>query len=363
MKKIIVALMTMVIIFLVCGCESENQEVQDTRITTLTLMKPKGMKGFEDIADGFEKDHTNVQVHIIDITDNTNERYKVCKATLSGRDSDIDIIVMDDIWMDEFVRADYLEPLKIGINKEKYEPNAIGFFSVDDTMYALPFSLDVGAVFYRRDRVGKAPESWEDVFNGSSGQPIFEGTADEDLLCAAIELGDRLYEAYPYFSKNSDSGVGELRTMFKSGETDYYRGWSRDYAYFNDYDLEIGGNVGVMIPDTSVLGGRGLAVSSFSNNKDTAIKFLSYIYDSYNLREMMKREGYIPVQKELLADEMFADYNPCMNDINKTVSRAAVRKSDSRYVETAWNLQEELCESISENREPPNLKNIYYLQK
>ena len=77
----------------------------------------------------------------------------------------------------------------------------------------------------------------------------------------------------------------------------------------------------------------------------------------------MKRKGYIPVQKELLADEMFVDYNPCMKNINKTVSRAAVRKSDSRYVETAWNLQEELCESISENREPPNLKNIYYLQK
>ena len=95
------------------------------------------------------------------------------------------------------------------------------------------------------------------------------------MLCTAIELGDDLERAYPYFAESSGENSGDLKTKFKNGEINYYCGRSRDYTYFNDYDFEIGGNVGVMIPENTVLGGYGSAVSSCSKNKQTAVDCLA----------------------------------------------------------------------------------------
>ena len=90
--------------------------------------------------------------------------------------------------------------------------------------------------------------------------------------------------------------------------------------------------------------------------------FLEYISDSPNIREILKKEGYIPVQKEFLSDKMFVDYNPCMKDIENTILKAVVRKSDARYIENSWNLQKQLYMAICEKKAPPELKTIYKQQ-
>lgn len=355
-KKGIAMLIAAAVTLPLCGCDTAREAAADTSITTLTMLKPKGMKGFSEISDKYERTHANVQLKLIDVTDSTNEVYKIYEASLTGRDSDIDLLVIDEIWTQELVHSGYLEPLNF--ETDKYEPLSEKFFTSGGKMYALPFALDIGAVFYRKDRVQKAPQSMEDIFN-EGVFPVFEKKQDEDLLCAAIELGKDLERAYPYFADSIGENSGDLRTKFKNGEINYYRGWSKDYAYFNDYDFEIGGNVGVMIPKTPVAGGYGIAVSSFSRNKQTAFEFLEYLSDPSDIREILKRAGYIPTQKEYLTDEMFADYNPCMYKIEETLGKAATRISDREYVKKAWELQEELYKSISENTAAPKLDDIY----
>ena len=340
------------------GCAAKQETVENTNAEIITILKPKGIRGFEDIINKYEKNHKDVHIKVVDITDDTNEIYKIYTATLGSKDSDINIYLIDEIWTDEFAQCGYLEPLDLEINKEEYVPHAIEFFSSDGVMYALPFSMDLGVLFYRKDRIADTPADWGDVINGKP-QPIFEKKEDENILCESIELGEHLKNAYPFFADVEGDGGSGLKIRFKKGETDYYRGWSKEYVYLNDYAFEIGGNVGVMIPDVPVLGGYGLALSSFSGKKEAAKEFLTYISDIYNIREIMKTEGYIPVQKKLLADKMFADYNPCMGEIENILSRAATRKSDVQYRKNAWDLQKQLYTAVSENREPPELKSIY----
>lgn len=361
MKKILVLLLSGVMIFSLSGCIAKQGVVENNNIEVITMLKPKGIRGFEQIIDNYEKNHNNVNIKVVEITDSTNEIYKVYTTTLNSKDSDIDIYLMDEIWIDEFAQSGYLEPLKLKIEEENYDANAIDFFTSDDVMYALPFVLDIGVLFYRKDRISETPKSWSDVIN-TSPQPIFEKKEDEDILCNCIELGEYLEDAYPYFTETGNEGGDSLKTRFKKGDINYYKGWSKDYAYFNDYAFDIGGNIGVMIPDIPVLGGYGLAISSFSEKKDTAQHFLEYISDSPNIRGILKKEGYIPVQKEFLSDKMFVDYNPCMKDIENTILKAVVRKSDARYIENSWNLQKQLYMAICEKKAPPELKTIYKQQ-
>ncbi len=358
-KKGIALLLAAAAALSLCSCKTAKEAAADTKITTLTMLKPKEMKGFSNIIESYEDTHANVQLKVIDVTDNTNEVYKIYMAALSGHDSDIDIMVTDGIWTEEFAKKEYIVPPDFEIDRQKYESAAVDFFESDGKMYALPFALDIGVIFYRKDRVEKAPLCIDDVLRDCGGQPVFEKKQDEDLLCTAIELGDDLERAYPYFAESSGENSGDLKTKFKNGEINYYCGRSRDYTYFNDYDFEIGGNVGVMIPENTVLGGYGIAVSGFSKNKQAAFDFLTYIYDTFNIRDMLKRECYIPVQKEYLSDEMFADYNPCMHKIEETIKNASVRISDAEYVKKAWELQDMLYDSISENKTPPALNDIY----
>ena len=362
MKKLAVIVMCALVITSVCGCGVSRESDGEKSVTTLTVMKPKSMKGFDDIANRYEQSHGDVQIRIIDMPDITNEIYKIYMASLSGRDSDIDIMLISDIWTAEFAESGYIEPLTFFTDKDKYEPDAVDFFSYGGKMYAQPFALDIGALFYRKDRVEK-PNGYEDIIkNAGDGTPVFEKKKDEDLLCTAIELGENLKAAYPLFGECDTENSGDLKTKFKNGEINYYRGWSKDYTYFNDYDFEIGGNVGAVIPKTPVLGGYGLAVSSFSQNKEKAFSFISYFADSANVREVLKREGYIPVFKEFLDDEMFADYNPCMYKINDSIARSAVRNSDASYVKKAWELQENIYTAICENKEALRLEEIYKLK-
>lgn len=359
-RYIAAAVTVFVLSVLLCGCGQSGEKKEGTRITTLTMVKPKGMKGFAEAAESYERSHSGVQIQIIDIADSTNEMYKVYMASLSGRDSDIDIMLLDEIWVDEMESYGYLEPLGYEIDEREYDPLALDFFSVDGKMYAQPFAFDVGAVFYRKDRTAK-PKNWNDVFGGAAESPVFEKSVDEDLLCTAIELGDDMERAKPYFGDSGENS-GDIKTKFKNGEINYCRGWSKDYTYFNDYDFDIGGNVGVMIPEHPVVGGYGLAVSSFSQHKETAFDFIFYLTNSYNIRELLKREGYIPVQREYLDDEMFADYNPCAAEIRETLSRAAVRQCGKTYVKDAWDLQQEIYDSICGNGKMPALEKIYKIQ-
>ncbi|MBE5040561.1 extracellular solute-binding protein [Ructibacterium gallinarum] len=358
MKTILALLGMAIITFSLSGCISKQKVTENANVEVITMLKPKGMSGIEQIVDKYEKMHNNVIIKIVEITDDTNEVYKTYTATLDRKDSDIDIYLIDEIWTEEFAKSGYLEPLGLELSGEKYEPKAIEMFTSEDTVYALPFAFDIGILFYRKDRVDKAPIHWGDVINGNP-QPIFTMKEDEDLLCESIELGRYLKAAYPYFVEQGKDGCDNLKNRFKKGDINYYRGWSKEYAYFDDYDFEIGGNVGVMIPDMPVLGGYGFAISGFSENKKTARDFLAYMSDNRNIREMMKIERYIPVQKEFLTDKMFVDYNPCMREIENTIKRAVIRNSNDQYIKKAWALQKEIYTAICENKEPPEFKEIY----
>jgi len=86
---------------------------------------------------------------------------------LGAEDSSIDIIAMDVIWTAEFANAGWIREWK---GEREKTVTADAFESVvrtatfKDKLYGAPFNSNTQLLWYRKDRVKQAPETWDEMF-------------------------------------------------------------------------------------------------------------------------------------------------------------------------------------------------------
>jgi multiple sugar transport system substrate-binding protein len=85
---------------------------------------------------------------------------------LGAEDSSIDIIGMDVIWTAEFANAGWILPWE----EERAAQVTDGVFdsvvesaTFEDQLYAAPFTSNTQLLWYRKDRVDQAPETWDEM--------------------------------------------------------------------------------------------------------------------------------------------------------------------------------------------------------
>jgi multiple sugar transport system substrate-binding protein len=158
---------------------------------------------FRQLLDRFEKENPDIKVNDETLPASTDEQHQFYAINLEGKSSDFDVLSMDVIWVPEFARAGWLRdishllPLK---EREEFFPGPMDAVTYKGKVYAIPWYIDAGLLYYRKDLLKKygfsPPKTWQELVETAQQITakekdiygfIWQGKQYEGLVCNVLE--------------------------------------------------------------------------------------------------------------------------------------------------------------------------------
>jgi len=118
----------------------------------------------------FEAAHPGVRVRSEALPWTSDEQHQFYVVNLEGRRPGFDVLMLDVIWVPEFARAGWLNDLsdRVGdAERAAFFPSAMTAAAWDGRVWALPWNMNVGLLYYRADLLAKhglrPPETYEEL--------------------------------------------------------------------------------------------------------------------------------------------------------------------------------------------------------
>lgn len=295
----------------------------------------------------------------------TNERKEMLLRAFRDKSNRIDIFTVDIIWVPRF--AKWSKPLTDYVQQDELDrifDYGLTSCYFNDELVALPFYIDVGLLFYRKDILETLPDypqirtrlresmSWSDFIALKKRLPglnnpfyIFAADNYEGLICSFIET--MISENQPLFRGN-DLGLDtpEAReglqllvdlvnrysltpdVVTRFDETHCYeyalendalflRAWPGLVQQFDYIDQEkVQMLEAAALPHMNgnrpayVYGGWNFMLSSHSDKTEEALEFIRFILRKENQALFYKEAGYFPLNKEIFQDTLFLEQFP-----------------------------------------------------
>jgi multiple sugar transport system substrate-binding protein len=245
----------------------------------------------------------------------------------SAHDSSIDVADSDVIWQAQWAPAGWAVPLDKYFPREQqrhYVPAMIWADTIDNHIYGIPWLLDTGHLFYRKDILDanglKPARTWQELEQQSlklhkkyPNMVPFVACYNkgQQLICNFLEYawtnGGDILDSKNNVVLNSPQNVEALQVMidfikkkivqpgvvsmdldvgrqiFTNGNAIYHRNWNYAYA-LSQANPKLVGKVGVTdIPTfpghrtASCAGGWQYIVNNYSKNRDMAIKLAVFL--------------------------------------------------------------------------------------
>ncbi|MBE2316352.1 ABC transporter substrate-binding protein [Solirubrobacter sp. CPCC 204708] len=121
---------------------------------------------------------------------------------LAAGDKNMDIINMDTIYTPEFAEAGWLTELTGADKEDALEdvlPGPAESVTWEDKIYGVPLNTNVQLLWYRKDLVPRAPETWDEMIQMAKELPAGQGNI--------LEQGNK-YEGYVVWFNNLVSSAG-----------------------------------------------------------------------------------------------------------------------------------------------------------
>lgn len=302
----------------------------------------------------------------------TNERKELLARSLRSKSDRIDVFAVDLIWVPRFAR--WGQPLGMYFQaneRSRIMESALQSCYVEEQLVAVPFYIDVGMMYYRRDILQSLPDysqlteklknalSWEEFIELHQrlrrlNQPFYMFPAKnyEGLVCSFIDLlkgqeqsifaGDSVQLNTPAARKGLQLLVDlvhdykmtpEVVTEFDEmnnyryalkHDALFFRGWPGFLRNFDAFDSpEMKEKMKDVEPaalpyfegykPVSVYGGWNLMISRFSTKQSAALEFIRFVMRKENQELMYDAGGYLPVNQAVYQDSLFLARNPELN--------------------------------------------------
>jgi multiple sugar transport system substrate-binding protein len=315
----------------------------------------------------------------------TEQRKQGLVLALESRQPDPDVFLMDIIWITQFVRSGWLEPLDgyfrgASLHPQQFFPSVVE--KVDrhnDRYYALPAFLDVGVLYYRTDLLERhgfkgPPETWDDLvqqalsvqeverrtnphFNGF----VWQGAQYEGLVCTflefiathggglsaggavdltrngnipALQFMQDLIRRWRISPPNTYTDMREekVRRTFQRGNALFERNWLYAWSLHQQPGSAVRGKVGLTMlphrpgsPTAAALGGWHLGISKTSDAKDRAWQLVTYLLSRETQRKLLMKLGWYSCRKDVYSDpgvqRKIAEFNHLQRIVDHAVSR------------------------------------------
>jgi multiple sugar transport system substrate-binding protein len=165
-----------------------------------------GSGSFEKLAEECNKGaNGRWTINNVDLSRSTDQSREILVRRLAAEDPDIDLMNMDVIWTPEFAEAGWLLPVTGESLKQATEGTLKGPLTTatwKGKLVGIPLASNVQQLWYRKDRVPKPPETWDEMIAMAKKLPKDQGLMQEQ--------GARYEGLVVWFNSLVRSGGGEI---------------------------------------------------------------------------------------------------------------------------------------------------------
>ncbi|MFQ5890851.1 MAG: ABC transporter substrate-binding protein [Gemmatimonadota bacterium] len=349
----------------------------------------------------FSKEQPGIRVVQRATPDAADQRHQLYVQWLNAGASDPDILQLDVIWTPEFAAAGWILPLdRFGPEVESFFPPTIEANRWGDgKLYALPWFVDVGMLYWRTDLMDAPPVTFEELSRKAArarrehGLPygvLWQGARYEGLVTVFLEVaggfGGSIMDPEGRVTVDSEAAVRALRFMrdaiyrdevvprttltwqeeqtrfgFQNGQAAFMRNWPYAYALMQDSaKSRVAGRFAVApMPAapggraTAALGGSQLAINANTEHPEAAWLLIEYLTRPEQMLERARVAGQYPTRPALYDRPALAEALP----ISPAQARAIVERATPRpvtpvYTQLSEILQIRLHRALTGQQEP-----------
>ncbi len=321
----------------------------------------------------FEADNPDILVEVIHAPSKTLERRQQFAEQLAAGDERNDIYLLDLTWLPEFAANGWLAPLdeparSAGIDLGRFFPASVQANTVDGPLIALPWTVDGGLLYYRRDLLPRPPTDWDGVqraaleARSAADLPagyLWQGDAYESLTCHTLEFiwayGGAVFDehgavvfdspetraALAHMRDLIDSGAspaevtssheGATLAAFRSGEAAMMRNWAYAWDRLQGADSAVAGRVGLAPLPASCLGGRSLALSAHSLHPEQAFRFMAFLVGEEQQAQLALQSVQPPALEAVYDDADLLTAKPVLADLHAALQTTRSRPRSRDY--------------------------------
>jgi multiple sugar transport system substrate-binding protein len=352
----------------------------------------------------FEAAHPPLQVRLRATPDGADERRQLYVQWLNAHVADPDVLQLDVIWTPEFAAAGWLLPLDpFGPDLADFPPAAVAANRWNGRLYALPWFVDVGMLYWRTDLMEAPPRDLDTLaavatraVNAQGPEApsfgfVWQGARYEGLVTVFVEhlgaFGGAILDAQGAVVVDSEAAVRALTFMrdaiwtthvvppavltwqeeqvrfaFQNGQAALMRNWPYAHALLRDPSASrVAGRFDVAsMPagsadgaPTAALGGSQLAVNARSDQPAPAFALVAYLTAPEQMLERARVAGQFPArlapyETEALTEALGLDAAA----IRAVIERAVPRPITPVYSQLSDILQVRLHRALSRQQEP-----------
>jgi multiple sugar transport system substrate-binding protein len=350
--------------------------------------------------DRFRVAHPELVVELRPTPDAADQRHQLYVQWLNARATDPDVLQLDVIWTPEFAAAGWIADL------DRFRPDTGDFFPAaieanrwNRSLYALPWFIDVGMLYWRTDLMAEPPRDLEALrrqalaAKSGDGVPyglVWQGARYEGLVTVFLEYlgayGGRILDERDRVVVDSDAAVKALTFMrdavdvdrfvppavltwqeeqvrfaFQSGQAAFMRNWPYAYSLLEQSsDSSVAGRFAVApMPGTAggaptaALGGSQLAINAYSGDPTSAYLLIDFLLRPEQMLERARLVGQYPSRRSMFDTPALAEALPVPPaDARRVIERAVPRPVTPVYSQLSEILQVALHRALTRQLQP-----------
>jgi multiple sugar transport system substrate-binding protein len=383
------------------GCSERDVASGPHDAVTLVLKAGKiagDPRPFRELLDRFERENPGIRVQEETLPASTDEQHQFYVINLEGRSSEFDVFSIDVIWCAEFARAGWVREVSSLLPEKEREdtfPGPLEAVNYQHKIYALPWYIDAGLLYYRRDLLEhygfQAPQTWPELVRMAQAVLaekkglygfLWQGKQYEGLVCNALEFirsnGGNLFlegkvsldrprciqavrfmrdliAKYKISPPLVTTATEETtRYIFGNGNALFMRNWPYAWKIFDRAGSGVRSKVGLSpLPffpggeSAPTLGGWQLALNRYSKHPRQAEKLLKFLTSPDSLKDLALNYGYNPARKSLYSDEKLIREHPILPRLYEVFLKARPRPVTPFYMMISQVLQPEFSAAVS----------------
>jgi multiple sugar transport system substrate-binding protein len=339
----------------------------------------------------FSAQHPGIHVSLRVTPDAADQRHQLYVQWLNARAPEPDVLQLDVIWTAEFAGAGWIRPLEE--HDADFVAAAWQAAHWRGTLFALPWFVDVGLLYWRTDLLESPPRSIAELRDAairrSGGSTrfglVWQGARYEGLVTVFLEhlaaFGGRILDADGRVVVDEPAAIEALTFMrdalgsrgfvppsvlawqeeqtrfaFQNGEAVFMRNWPYAWALLQDgaqstvagrfavapFPAADGGRPG------AALGGAELAVNRWSRHPDLAEALARFLTAPEQMLERARVAAQLPARRSLYDGPTLADALPIpLEQVRAALDAAVSRPVTPVYTELSEILQVELHRALS----------------
>ena len=348
----------------------------------------------------FGERHPGVQVDLRITPDAADQRHQLYVQWLNARAPTPDVLQLDVIWTAEFAAAGWILPLdRFAPDVGDFLPAALAASRWRGALFAVPWFVDVGLLYWRTDLFDEPPrsivalrEAAQRARDGGATRfgLVWQGARYEGLVTVFLEhlgaLGGAILDArglvvvdeppairalaFMYDAVRADGFVPssvltwreeQVRFAFQNGDAAFMRNWPYAWPLLQDESRSrVKGHVAVApFPadeggrPTSALGGAQLAINARSEHAALAWELVTFLTDDEQMLERARMAAQLPARRSLYDTPALAAALPIpLTQVRQALEVAVPRPVSPVYSEMSDILQVRLHRALTGQESP-----------